>query len=154
MRHWDSLTLRAHVPVFDFEPLAVPDAAVLAVGAIDRASQRLGPTPIVITVSAAPEKVATEQRQLGRDVAGVPIDGADCHGLGVARCAVPCRGRRDTSGAVVSRLGVRSVRIGSEIDPGSPWTYAEGGEASLVLARKSDNFGRRDFFLKALGVLD
>ena len=33
----------------------------------------------------------------------------------------------ETAGAVVSRLGVRRLRIGGEIDPGVPWTYAEGG---------------------------
>ncbi len=60
----------------------------------------------------------------------------------------------ETSGAVMSRLGVRSRRIGGEIDPGLPWTYAEGGEASLLRALKSGSFGGRDFFLKALCVLD
>ena len=50
---------------------------------------------------------------------------------------------------VVSRLGVRSLRIGGEIDPGVPWTYAEGGDAPLLLALKSGNFGARDFFLRA-----
>jgi uncharacterized protein YgbK (DUF1537 family) len=54
---------------------------------------------------------------------------------------------------VVSRLGVRSLRIGAEIDPGVPWTYAEGAEAPLLLALKSGNFGARDFFLKAFEVL-
>jgi uncharacterized protein YgbK (DUF1537 family) len=53
----------------------------------------------------------------------------------------------ETSGAVVSRLGVTSLRIGREIDPGVPWTYAE--PAGLHLALKSGNFGTRDFFLKA-----
>jgi uncharacterized protein YgbK (DUF1537 family) len=53
----------------------------------------------------------------------------------------------ETSGAVVSRLGVRQMRIGAEIDPGVPWTYAEG--IGLRLALKSGNFGTRDFFLKA-----
>ena len=59
----------------------------------------------------------------------------------------------ETAGAVVSRLGVRSLRIGAEIDPGVPWTYAEGGGTPLLLALKSGNFGGRDFFLKAFEVL-
>ena len=58
-----------------------------------------------------------------------------------------------TAGAAVTRLGVRSLRIGAEIDPGVPWTYAEGAEAPLLLALKSGNFGARDFFLKAFEVL-
>ena len=59
----------------------------------------------------------------------------------------------ETSGAVVSRLGVRSLRIGEEIDPGVPWTYAEGGATPLLLALKSGNFGGRDFFPKAFAAL-
>ncbi len=53
----------------------------------------------------------------------------------------------ETSGAVVTRLGVTSLRIGPEIDPGVPWTYAN--PTGLHLALKSGNFGARDFFLKA-----
>ena len=44
---------------------------------------------------------------------------------------------------------MRSLRIGGEIDPGVPWTYAEGDNAPLLVALKSGNFGARDFFLKA-----
>jgi uncharacterized protein YgbK (DUF1537 family) len=111
------------LPVFAIDPLAVPDAAALAVGAIDWASQRLGPTPIVIAASAPPEKLATVQRQLGRDAAGVPIEGAmACIATSLVlrdgRCLVVAGG--ETSGAVVPRLGVRSRRIGGEIDPGLP----------------------------------
>ena len=60
----------------------------------------------------------------------------------------------ETSGAVVGRLGVRSLRIGSEIDPGVPWTLAEGSGANLMMALKSGNFGATDFFLKAFRVLE
>ena len=156
-RRWDSLTSRAHLPVFDIDPLAIPNAAALAVGAIDWVSQRLGPTPIVIAASAPPEKVATVQRQLGRDAAGMLIEGAMARiatGLVLrdVRRLVVAGG--ETSGAVVSRLGICSRRIGGEIDPGVPWTYAEDGEASLLLALKSGNFDGRDFFLKALCVLN
>jgi uncharacterized protein YgbK (DUF1537 family) len=149
--------LRAHVSVFDLDPLAVPDAAALAAGAIDWASQQLGATPIVIAASAPTEKIATVQQQLGRDAAGVLIEDAMARiGAGlvlrdVQRLVVA---GGETSGAVVLGLGVRSLRIVGEIDPGVPWTYAEGGEASLLLALKSGNFGGRDFVLKAFGVLD
>jgi uncharacterized protein YgbK (DUF1537 family) len=60
----------------------------------------------------------------------------------------------ETAGAVVTRLGVRSLRIGAEIDPGVPWTYAEGSGAPLLLALKSGNFGARDFFLKSFAMLE
>ena len=54
----------------------------------------------------------------------------------------------ETSGAVVQRLGVRSLRIGAEIDPGVPWCWSEAG-GGIHLALKSGNFGARDMFLKA-----
>jgi uncharacterized protein YgbK (DUF1537 family) len=148
---------REHVPVFELDPLAAPDAASLAAGAIEWASGRLGAAPIVIAASAPPDKVAAVQQQLGRDAAGALIEAA----MARIAAALVARGVRrlvvaggETAGAVVSRLGVRSLRIGGEIDPGVPWTYAEGGDATLLLALKSGNFGARDFFLKAFAALD
>jgi hypothetical protein len=121
-------------------------------GAIDVGVGRLGAAPIVIAASAPPDKVAAVQQTLGRDAAGALIEDA----MARIAAALVARGVRhlvvaggETSGAVVSRLGVRSLRIGGEIDPGVPWTYAEGGDAPLLLALKSGNFGARDFFLKA-----
>ena len=143
---------RERVPVFELDPLALPDAASLADGAIAWASGRLGAAPIVIAASAPPDKVAVVQQTLGRDAAGALIEET------MARIAAALveRGVRhlvvaggETSGAVVSRLGVRSLRIGGEIDPGVPWTYAEGDNVPLLLALKSGNFGAPDFFLKA-----
>ena len=58
----------------------------------------------------------------------------------------------ETSGAVVEALGVRALAIGPEIDPGVPWTAAQGGEPYL-LALKSGNFGGPDFFAKALEMV-
>lgn len=141
---------RDHAPVLELDPLATPDAAALAARALDWAAGKLGEAPVVIAASAPPEKVAALQARLGRDAAGALVEEA------LARVAegLVARGVRrlvvaggETSGAVVSRLGVRSLRIGPEIDPGVPWTYAE--PAGLHLALKSGNFGARDFFLKA-----
>jgi uncharacterized protein YgbK (DUF1537 family) len=147
---------REHVPVFELDPLAVSDAAALAAGAIDWASGRLGATPIVIAASAPPDKIAAVQQRLGREAAGALIEDA----LARIAEALVARGVRrlvvaggETAGAVVSRLGVRSLLIGREIDPGVPWTYAEGGAVPLMLALKSGNFGARDFFLKAFAGL-
>ena len=111
----------------------------------------------MIAASAPPDKVAAVQAKLGRDAAGALIEDA------MARIAegLVARGVRrmvvaggETSGAAVARLGVRSLRIGGEIDPGVPWTYAEGSGAPLLLALKSGNFGATDFFLKAFAVLE
>ena len=58
----------------------------------------------------------------------------------------------ETSGAVVSALGIEGVAIGAEIDPGVPWT-ASLDATPLALALKSGNFGSDDFFLKAFARL-
>jgi uncharacterized protein YgbK (DUF1537 family) len=60
----------------------------------------------------------------------------------------------ETAGAVVTRLGVKQLRIGAEIDPGVPWTLASGDGTDLLLALKSGNFGATDFFLKAFQMLE
>ncbi len=143
---------RDHAPVLELDPLAVPDAAALAAAALDWSGARLGGDgpPVVIAASAGPEKVAALQARLGREAAGALVEetlARVAEGLvarGVRRLVVA---GGETSGAVVQRLGVRSLRIGLEIDPGVPWTWAE--PVGLHLALKSGNFGARDFFLKA-----
>ena len=142
---------RDHVPVLELDALATPDAAALTAQALDWVSGKLSADrPVVIAASAPPEKVAALQAKLGRDAAGALIEtamAAIAEGLiarGVGRLVVA---GGETSGAVVQRLGVTALRIGPEIDPGVPWTFAE--PRGLHLALKSGNFGARDFFLKA-----
>lgn len=152
---------REHLPSFALDPLRTPDAAALADQALAWAADKLGAEPVVIAASAPPDAVAALQQRLGRDAAGVLVEHALAHiaerlvARGVRRLVVA---GGETSGAVVQRLGVRSLRIGAEIDPGVPWTYAEaasveGMRVPLLLALKSGNFGARDFFLKAFEVL-
>ncbi|MFM7778278.1 MAG: 3-oxo-tetronate kinase [Alphaproteobacteria bacterium] len=142
---------RNHVPVLELDALATPDAAALTVQALDWVAGKLAADrPVVIAASAPPEKVAALQAKLGRDAAGALIEAAMAaiaEGLvarGVGRLVVA---GGETSGAVVQRLDVTALRIGPEIDPGVPWTFAE--PRGLHLALKSGNFGARDFFLKA-----
>lgn len=59
----------------------------------------------------------------------------------------------ETSGAVVAALGLDSLEIGPEIDPGVPVLLADGAEP-IALALKSGNFGAPDFFDKALACLE
>ena len=147
---------REHAPVLQLDALATPDAAQMVASARDWIGDKLGATPIIIAASAPPDKVTELQQRLGRDAAGALIEqtlariAEDLVARGVRRLVVA---GGETAGAVVSRLGVRRLRIGEEIDPGVPWTYAEGGAAPLLLALKSGNFGARDFFLKAFEVL-
>ena len=155
---------RSHLPTFELDALATPDAAALSKAALAWAADKIGNKPVVIAASAPPEKVAALQSRLGRDQAGALIEETVAHiaeglvGRGVRKFVVA---GGETSGAVVGRLGVRSLRIGTDIDPGVPWTFAEvpetgieGGGAGLMLALKSGNFGATDFFLKAFRVLE
>lgn len=150
---------RDHAPVLELDPLATPDAAALARQALAWAEDKLdAERPVVIAASATPEKVAALQQRLGRDAAGALVEQAlatVAEGLvarGVGRLVVA---GGETSGAVVQRLGIATLRIGAEIDPGVPWTFADMPRASgatpagIHLALKSGNFGARDFFLKA-----
>jgi uncharacterized protein YgbK (DUF1537 family) len=54
----------------------------------------------------------------------------------------------ETSGAVVTALGVDQLRIGKLIDPGVSWAVSVG-DKPVALALKSGNFGSIDFFSKA-----
>ena len=143
---------KGRVPTLQLDPLATPDAAMLAAQALAWADSKLGDAPVVISASAPPEQVAALQAKLGREVAGALIEDT----LATVAAGLVERGVRrmvvaggETSGAVVSRLGVRQLRIGAEIDPGVPWTYAEGSGPTMRLALKSGNFGGRDFFTGA-----
>ena len=147
---------RAHVPTLELDALATPDADALARQALAWMDGKLGATPVVIAASAPPDKVAALQQLMGRQEAGEMIEramAAIAEGLvakGVRRLVVA---GGETAGAVVARLGVKSLRIGPEIDPGVPWTYAEGSGPPMLLALKSGNFGAPDFFLKSFQVL-
>ena len=148
-------TARDHVPTLELDALATPDAAALARQARDWMAGKLDTArPIVIAASATPERVAALQDKLGRDAAGALVEhamaqiAADLVAAGVRRLVIA---GGETSGSVVQRLGVHSLRIGAEIDPGVPWTYAtpDAAPGGMLLALKSGNFGARDFFLKA-----
>ncbi len=142
---------RDHLPVLELDALATPDAAVMTAQALDWAADKLSDArPIVIAASANAERVEALQQRLGREAAGTLIETT----LANIAEALVARGTGrllvaggETSGAVVLRLGVTALRIGPEIDPGVPWTYAEPN--GIHLALKSGNFGGRDFFLKA-----
>jgi len=115
--------------------------------------------PCLIHSSAAPADVQALQESLGtggRERAAEAIESAFAH---LARQAVAAGVRRlvvaggETSGAVVQALGIEALAIGAEIDPGVPWTAAQG-TPPLALALKSGNFGSVDFFAKALAATD
>jgi uncharacterized protein YgbK (DUF1537 family) len=147
---------RDHMPTFELDPLTTPNSAAMARQALNWVADKLGETPVLIAASAPPDRVDALQRQLGREAAGSLIEDA----LAEIAEGLVARGVRqlvvaggETSGAVLLRLGVRSLRIGGLIDPGVPWTFApsieQGNGPPMMLALKSGNFGAPDFFLKA-----
>ena len=145
-------TARGRLPTLDLDPVATPDAGALAAQALGWAEGKLGDEPVVIAASAPPDRVALLQARLGREGAGALVEDA----LARVAAGLVARGVRrlvvaggETSGAVVSQLGVRTLRIGDEIAPGVPWTYAEGAAEPMLLALKSGNFGGAGFFLDA-----
>ncbi|WP_147108867.1 3-oxo-tetronate kinase [Tateyamaria sp. syn59] len=103
--------------------------------------------------SADPDVVRQVQDRFGREVSASALEGffAD-----VARAVRDGGATRiitaggETSGAVVEGLGLDTLEIGPEIDPGVPALRAG---ADLVVALKSGNFGTEDFFEKADRVL-
>lgn len=56
----------------------------------------------------------------------------------------------ETSGAVITALGVGSLEVGPSIAPGVPVLY----HGPLSLALKSGNFGQEDFFSRAVAMLE
>lgn len=147
---------RGYLKVFEVDALATPDAVALSQAALAWADGRTGEQPVVIAASAPPDKVQALQARLGRDAAGALIEDT----IALVAQGLADKGVRkmviaggETSGAVVKQLGVRALKIGGEIDPGVPWTYASGDGPDMLLALKSGNFGGTDFFLKAFQVL-
>jgi uncharacterized protein YgbK (DUF1537 family) len=111
--------------------------------------------PTMVYASAPPEEVIRIKKRIGSQLAGELVEramgklAALLYGQNVT-CFVVAGG--ETSGAVVSSLGVKGLRIGPEIDPGVPWTVSMG-EKKVALALKSGNFGAIDFFSKAINKI-
>ena len=141
---------RAH-PSFelDVRALAGGDAAIDE--AIAFLHAHAGDRPLVYS-SSDPDVVAGIQADLGVDASAALVERAFGR---IAAAAVDAGIRQlvvaggETSGAVVNGLGVRSLAIGPEVDPGVPWT-ASGGDTPVALLLKSGNFGQDDIFTRAL----
>ncbi|MGH8678997.1 MAG: 3-oxo-tetronate kinase, partial [Burkholderiales bacterium] len=115
--------MKKHHDAFQIDPVAIAKGHDIANEALEWAGPRVGAKPILIYSTAAPEQVGAAQKQLGREHAGAIVEEA----LGkIAKGLVTAGVRRlviaggETSGAVVSSLGVQGLYIGKEIDPGVP----------------------------------
>jgi len=142
-------------PALAVAPDAVLSGQTSASDLVAFASRHRG-EPSLIYSSASPEQVATVQARHGRETVSAALEhlfadtAARLVNDGVTRLVVA---GGETSGAVVSALGIRAFAIGPEIDPGVPALKAVSGPP-IALALKSGNFGGQDFFGKALRVLE
>jgi uncharacterized protein YgbK (DUF1537 family) len=141
---------------FEIDPIALRENPAAVAQALRWARLRLGAEPVLIYSTADPLAVERAQTVLGRERAGHLVESAmgeiakGLVGMGVRRLVVA---GGETSGAVLTALGIEGLRIGEEIDPGVPWT-ASLGDPPLALALKSGNFGSDDFFLKVFEKLE
>lgn len=146
---------RSERPARKLDPLALARGAELP-EVIAWAREHMASGPVLIYASAPPEEVRRIQQELGRERASAIVEEAMAV---LARELVAAGARRlvvaggETSGAVVKALGIEGLAIGREIDPGVPATVTIGRGPRLALALKSGNFGRRDFFLRALATM-
>lgn len=139
-------------PTHEVTPDQVMSGTLSAQALADWAAVQDG-LPLIYT-SADPDVVAQAQARFGTENVAKKIETffADlARGLvagGITRLI--CAGG-ETSGAVVEGLGLSSLEIGPEIDPGVPMVRAS---ATLVLALKSGNFGSVDFFTRAASLME
>ena len=143
---------------FAIDPLRLAAGENVAAQALAWAVPRLADGPVLIYATAAPEAVKAVQAQLGVERAGALVEQAlarVAQGLVAAGVGQLLVAGGETSGACVQALGVDTLRIGPQIDPGVPWCHATPPTRTqgLHLALKSGNFGGVDFFTRAFEVL-
>lgn len=112
-----------------------------------------GEAPLAYS-SGSQNRVKALQDKHGRAAIAERLD----HFFADIACELTGRGLRrlvvaggETSGAVVSALGLDALTIGPEIAPGVPVVVSD---KALALALKSGNFGQVDFFERALDLME
>jgi uncharacterized protein YgbK (DUF1537 family) len=141
---------RAGGPQMKIDTDAVMSGALTAPMLVDWAVEQEG-LPLIYS-SDDPEAVAAAQRKHGAGEVSEALEtvfGDVAKGLvqrGAGRLIVA---GGETSGAVVTALGLDALEIGPKIDPGVPAMRT----GDLVLTLKSGNFGAPDFFHKAMTVM-
>ncbi len=111
--------------------------------------------PVLIYSSAEEGQVRRAQQILGFEKSAAMIE----HVLAsLAACladAGACQfiiAGGETSGAVAEALQIKQLQTGPKIDEGIPWMIATE-PCPMVLAFKSGNFGKEDFFIQAIDML-
>lgn len=145
----------ARMPILVLDAAALADGRQTAAEVADWAAAQTGNLAPVICSSADAATLSQIQARLGRAASGELVERTLAN---IARLLQAKGFTRfliaggETSGAVVAGLGVQSLHIGPEIDPGVPWTRCVDGP-DLALALKSGNFGAPDFFVRAWTLL-
>jgi 3-dehydrotetronate 4-kinase len=144
---------RSTNPSFAIDTDRLMAGADLVAEARDFARSWRAAAPLIFS-STDPQAVAAAQQRYGVELLAHRIEALFAQlaqGLvadGVERIVVA---GGETSGAVVSALGVSRFAIGPEIAPGVPALAA--ANSPLRMALKSGNFGPPDFFARALTIL-
>jgi uncharacterized protein YgbK (DUF1537 family) len=140
------------------DPLRHADGHDVVGESLAWAREHMARAPVLIYSTAEAAAVKAVQQRLGVQLAGEMTErclAAIACGLvelGVGQLIVA---GGETSGACVQALGIQSMQIGPQIDPGVPWCHARSTVApgGLHIALKSGNFGSADFFTKAFEML-
>jgi uncharacterized protein YgbK (DUF1537 family) len=151
--------IKAGLPAYQINPLHLASNPETIQHAIDWAIEHIQQGPALIYSTADPDAVKAIQNQLGITEAGNLIENAlaaIAQGLVAAGVRQLVVAGGEVSGACVQALGIKQLQIGSQIDPGVPWCYANSeiiDNQGIHLALKSGNFGTPDFFLKSFRML-
>jgi uncharacterized protein YgbK (DUF1537 family) len=146
----------ARHPVLTLDLLDPGGDEALVARALDWAAPRIGVEPFAVSTAAGPEAVARVQAALGSLSAArraEAILGAVARGLcarGVRRFVVA---GGETSGAVVSALGIGLVRALPDGPLGTGFCVAEA-PVPLSLYLKPGKLGADDILLRALAAMD
>lgn len=148
---------REHMPTRAIDPSALAEDFHAAIDDIVAWAVPYLNGPLLIHSDTRPEVIEDTQQALGTEAAGALVE----KGLATLaeRLVKSNIGRLiiaggETSGAIVTALGITSLRIGTEIDPGVPWTFADSNHGPLHLALKSGNFGAPDMFTRAWEIIE
>jgi 3-dehydrotetronate 4-kinase len=134
--------------------VADPESEIAAL--VEWANENASERAILIASTSNAAEVTAVQSAFGKELVARCVESVLA--AFAQRLVAECGVRRlivaggETAGAVVSMLGVRTLRIGPRIAAGVPWTESLDGP-SLALSLKSGNFGGVDFFQRAIEML-
>ena len=138
-------------PSFRLDAVSTPDPQNLAAAALTfYDAQPDGSAPLIYS-SLPPDDLRAVQDAVGTGRAAAILEGA----MGLIAQGLISRGVRrlvvaggETSGSVVSTIGVDGGVIGAEAAPGVPWIYTTD-DPPIALLLKSGNFGEPDLLATA-----